>query len=206
MAATLGELDLEDAAKEAAGNWRNFECFCWHRASELDDPDGWTVAYGHHRDSGLLAQSNAEAIGKAMQPFMNSEDPDVFSEHHSHWAGGWIDGYSIRVFRDGEVTDAFRAYHELAQRLADYRVLDEEDYSRRECEATLENIADAASRLKRRFDLPEGWEPDVYSWLANHNDRAIENSDDQGGYPEEAELEAAFLALGFERIASATNR
>ena len=27
----LGEMTLEDAAKEAAGNWQKFESFCWFR-------------------------------------------------------------------------------------------------------------------------------------------------------------------------------
>jgi hypothetical protein len=69
------------------------------------------------------------------------------AEHHHHWAVGHVDGYSIRVFRDGRITEAFEAYHALAQRLADYPVLDEEDYSRREYEATLENLPDAAWKL-----------------------------------------------------------
>lgn len=130
---------------------------------------------------------------------MEGDNPDVVPEHHSHWACGWIDGHSIRVFRDGDITDAFRAYHELAQRLADYPLLDEEDFSRREYEATLENIADAAWRLKRQFDLPDGWESQVFDWFWQHNQSAVENVDDQGGYPDEDELEEAFDSLGFER-------
>jgi hypothetical protein len=200
MPTTLGDMELEEAAKHAAGDWRHFDCFVWHRGYDLDDADDFCIVYGHHRDSGLLAQSNAAAIAEALEPFMDGDDPDVVPEHHHHWAVGWIDGHSIRVFRDGQITDAFRAYHELAQRLADYPVIDEEDYSRREYEATLENIADAAWRLKRSFELPEGWEGQVFDWFWQHNQHAIENRDDQGGYPEEAELEAAFEALGFERI------
>ena len=29
-------MTLEDAAKEAAGNWKRFECFVWFRDSEID--------------------------------------------------------------------------------------------------------------------------------------------------------------------------
>jgi hypothetical protein len=54
-------------------------------------------------------------------------------------------------FRRGHITRAFRKYHELAQRLADYPVLDEDDYCRREYESTLENIMNAAWRLKKRI-------------------------------------------------------
>ena len=65
--------------------------------------------------------------------------------------------------------------------------------------ATVENISDAAWRLKHDYDLPEGWEGDVFSWLGDQRQRAIENLDDRGGYPEEDDLRAAFGALGFER-------
>ena len=65
-----------------------------------------------------------------MEPFLDQEPCDVFEEHHNHFAVGWIEGYSIRVYRDGRITKAFRTYYDLQQRLADYPLLDEEDYSR----------------------------------------------------------------------------
>ncbi len=200
MTAILGEMDLDDAAKKAAGNWRSFDSFCWHRASELDDAGKWTIVYSYHRDSGLLDQSNAAAITEAMNHFTDHDEPDVIAEHHHHWAVGWVDGFAIRVFgAGGDITDAFRAYHEIVERLADYPILDEEDYSCREYESTLRNIGDAAWGLKRRFELPEDWESLVFSWFRDHNQHAVENRDDQGGYPTEDELELAFAALGFTR-------
>ena len=87
----------------------------------------WAIVYTHNRDSDLLDQSNADAIDKALAPFTEGDSPDVRAEHHGHWACGWIDGYAIRVYRNGQITEAFRAYHALAARLADYPVLDEED-------------------------------------------------------------------------------
>jgi hypothetical protein len=199
MGITLGELTLEGAASEAAGNWQRFDCFIWDRRHDLDDADQWTVIYSHTRDSGLLDMSNADAIAKVMQPFTEGDDPDVVFESHSHWAVGHVDGFSVRVFRDSEITDAFKRYHDLAERMDDYPILDEEDYSRREYEATLDNIADAAWRLKKEFDLPEGWEGSVYSWLGDNRSGSVENRDDRGGYPEEIDLRAAFEALNYQR-------
>lgn len=92
----LGTLDLEDAAKKAAGNWQHFDSFFWFRDSELEDADQWAIIYTHHRDSGLLDQSNASVIEKALEPFTEDEDPDVVMENHSHWAVGHVDGFSIR--------------------------------------------------------------------------------------------------------------
>jgi hypothetical protein len=188
----LGEMELAAAAKVAAGNWRTFECFAWHR--DLDDAENWTIVYTHNRDSGLLDQSNTAAIHKAMEPFLGG---NVMAEHHHHWACGWIDGYSIRVYRRGRITKAFKAYHALAQRMADYPLLDESDYSSREYEATIENLADAAWKLKNEYQLPQHWEGDVYDWLADNDPGALENRDDQGGYPDQDQLRAAFEALGY---------
>ena len=188
----LGEMELVAAAKAAAGNWKTFESFAWHR--DLNDADQWTIIYTHNRDSGLLDQSNTAAIDKAMEPFLGG---DVASEHHYHWACGWIDGYSIRVYRRGRITKAFKAYHELARRMADYPLLDESDYSSREYEATIDNLADASWKLKNEYQLPRHWEGDVYDWLADNNSGALENRDDQGGYPSDDQLRAAFEALGY---------
>jgi hypothetical protein len=66
--------------------------------------------------------------------------------------------------------------------------------------ATVENITDAAWSLNGEYDLPEGWEGDVYSWLSEHCQGAVENRDDHGGYPEDDDLRAAFEALGYEQL------
>lgn len=196
----LSDLSLEEAAKVAAGNWRKFHCFVWFRDRELDDADNWVIFYTHNRDSGLLDQSNASVINKALTPFSDGDDPDVVFESHSHWAVGHVDGFSVRVFKDGRITEAFRKYYGLIQQMDAYPVLDESDYSDREYEATLDNIKDAAWRLKNEVDLPEGWEGEVYFWLSEHECCEIENVDDQGGYPSEESLGRAFDALGYETV------
>jgi hypothetical protein len=200
MSTTLGEMTLEDAAKQAAGNWQRFECFVWFREDEIDDPENWAIVCTHNRDSGLLAQSNADQIAQAMEPFTDGDDPDVVMESHDHWAVRHVDGFSIRVYRDAQITAAFRTYHDLMEQLDGYPILDEEDYSRREYEATLDNITDAAWRVKHEYTLPDGWESDVYSWLSGNRQRAVENKDDQGGYPEADDLRAAFTALRYPRV------
>ena len=200
MPTTLGEMTIEEAAVLAAGNWKTFQCFVWDRGRVLDDADQWAIINTHNRDSGLLDLSNADATRKALEPFTEGDDHDVMFESHSHWAVGHVDGASIRVFRDGQITEAFKTYLGLAERLADYPILDEGDYGEREYVATVENIADAAWRLNDEYDLPDEWQCDVYSWLSDHRQRAVENRDDQGGYPEEGDLRAAFKALGYDRV------
>ena len=196
----LGELILQEAAREAAGNWKHFRSFGWSRLRELSDPENWAIVYTHNRDSRLLDLSNADAISEALQRFAETEDPDVVFETHGHFAVGHVDGFSIRVFQDGRVTKAFAALHTLAERLANYPILDEEDYSRREHEATLQNITESTWPLRDEYDLPGDFETDVFSWLWNHRQGAVENRDDQGGYPKEADLRDAFEALGYAQL------
>jgi len=195
----LGTLDLEAAAKKAAGNWQRFDSFVWFRDRDLNDADQWAIVYTHNRDSGLLDQSNAAVIEKALEPFTEGDDPDAVAEQHSHWAVGNVQGHSIRVYDgDGNITEAFQAYFELQEQLEAYPILSETDYSDREYEATHENIDLASWSLKKRFDLPEGWVDQVYGWLSDNDPNQLENVSDQGGWPDEESLETAFKALGFK--------
>jgi hypothetical protein len=197
----IGEMTLEHAAREAAGSWRSWTCFVWDREREIDDVENWSIIYTHNRDSGLLAQSNAAAIADVLRPFSETKNPDVVFESHAHWAVGHVDGFSIRVYRDGEITEAFHIYHGLMEQLDSYPVLDEADYSSREYDAALENIEDAAWRFKSTYDLHDGWEAEVYEWLSAHRPGAVENKDDRGAYPSECDLLDAFNGLGFVRRA-----
>jgi hypothetical protein len=123
----------EDLAKELAGNHRKFESFGWHDRPE-DDTE-WCIVYTTNRDADALTRSNARVIGKALEPYCTGEDnADCREEHHGHWACGWVDGYAIRVRRNGELTPAFLAYAELATALSDYPVLDDGDFSNEEHE------------------------------------------------------------------------
>lgn len=194
----LGQMSLDDAAKVAAGNWHKFPCFVLRRERE-DGSEIWAIIYTHDRDSGLLDQSNANAIRKALEPYTEGDDPDVVFESHSHSEVGHINGFSVRVNRDGEITKAFKAYYKLSERMSDYPILDEADYSNRKYEATLTNLPQAAWRLKYLYDLPDGWDGEVYSWLAENRCSSIEDCDDQGGFPNEDDLEAAFTSLGYQK-------
>lgn len=168
----IGSMSLEDAAKQSAGNWKHFESFAWGRSSDLDDPDRWAIFYTHNRDSDTLEESNARAIAKDMKPYLDGKgalkksDPDVVPEDHAHWAVGWVEGYSIRVFnKKNQITPAFRKYHELQEKIAEYPVLDENDYSERELEEKYQ-MAEATIRSEGR-DLvkeraPKDWPDRVW--------------------------------------------
>ncbi|EMI54177.1 hypothetical protein [Rhodopirellula sallentina] len=196
--ATLTECEVLDLANELAGNWKRMDCFAWFREREIDDSDQWAIIYTHHRESGLLERSNAGVIGKAMMPFTekDDDDPDVVMETHSHFAVGWIAGFSIRCLdEEGIVTEAFKRYAELHVAMDQYSILDEEDYSNREYEATVENIVDAAKSLNDEYELSDDWQYQVYSWLSDNECGELESTSDHGGCPSEEALLRAMNAL-----------
>jgi len=188
--------NVEAAAKHMAGNWRSFPSFAWSRGYDLPDADKWAIWYTSSRDAGLLEQSNHEEIGKRLAPFLEGDDPDIVAEHHSHWAVGWLDGFSIRVFgKGGGITPSFSEFCRIKEALESYPILSESDYSEREYQATLENYA--SEMWSMRKELPHGWEGEVYSWFSDHGqDRHTENKDDQGGYAPRVAIVEALQDLG----------
>ena len=173
--------DLGIRATDMAGNWLRFPCFAW--SDQPDDAEYWTIYNTHHRDSGLLDQSNATAIRKALEPFNDGDDPDCGFECHRHWAYGWVECVTVRVYRPwGTLTVAFKVLSELLDRLADYPILDEADYSEREHAAAIDNI-EWEGRDAVAGGTPDTWPADVLSWLWEHDPAECENRDDQGAYP-----------------------
>jgi hypothetical protein len=188
--------DVRSAAEALAGNWREFDSFAWSRGYDLEDAERWMIWYTSSRDAGLLEESNEQAINDRLRPFSEGDDPDLIFERHSHWAVGYLDGFSLRVYKpDGTITPAFQEFCRLKEELEAYPILDESDYSEREHRATLENYREELWRL--RGELPDGWEAQVYGWFSdNGHDEFIENRDDRGGWAPREKLIEALEALG----------
>ena len=189
---------LESFCKAFANNHAKFESFGWH--ARPDNSHLWGIYYTHHRDSGLLDQSNASVISKALDKFTGDDDSTVVGESHNHWAVGWIEGYSILVYDgDNNPTEAVQVLYELLLRLDDYPILDEEDYSEKELDATGENVRMAVRDYIRQLDTDLEYSDDIADkvnyWLGNYTN-ALENRDDQGGWPSDDDIELALVKLG----------
>jgi hypothetical protein len=180
----------DDYAKELEGNWRKFKSFGWH--DEPKNGERWCIVYTSNRDSALCEQSNAAAIDKALAGFPETE---CRSESHGHWAVGYVNGYAIKVRNDdGTYTGAFQAWCDLQLRLADYPLLDEDDHSQREYEATLEGIEQVGRRMVRNNPPPD-WAGLCFDWFWNNDQSAVESRDDQGGYPSDEQMKTCLAAL-----------
>lgn len=115
------------------GNWREFDSFAWYRAYNEDNfpAEEYAIVYTDNRDSGLIDRANAKAIEDILAPYMESADedwPDVIEECHNHCVCGYINGYAIRVYRNGEKTAAAQAWEDIERALKDHPILDESTY------------------------------------------------------------------------------
>ena len=188
--------DVAATANELAGNWQKFECFCWHRRHDLPDAANWMIFYTSSPQSGLIELSNQKVMTDQLAIYAEGDDSDLVFENHSHWVVNSLTGFSLRVFRsDGTTTTAFEAFCRIQEALDGYPILDEQEYSNREYEATLDNYRGEMWRLSG--ELSDGWEGEVYDWFSNHgHDNFTENLDDRGGWAPREVIINALRHLG----------
>lgn len=170
------ERDIEQAAKEAAGNWKHFESFSWGRV-DLEDPENWTIIYTKTRDTGLVHEVNHQVMSKALAPFKG----DVFHEHHGHWGWGWQDGFAVRVYRDKEqtvLTDAFKTTYELLAGASEDESLDDELLWKLRSERIDEEFDDFCTRIAFLVNEPPDWRKQLRRWLDKHKPEVFELYED----------------------------
>jgi hypothetical protein len=103
----------------------------------------------------------------------------------------------VRVFEpDGSLTGAGQALDGIATSLANYPVLNDDEVNSAEYEETLSSI-DYEGRNLVKDDAPEDWQSQVFSWLWENNQRALDNSTSEGGsYVDGDDVQEALIALG----------
>lgn len=85
----------------------------------------WAVLLTRNRDSHDLEESNFET---ALQLLGYGDDnKDVQVERFGHWACGWWEALCVKIG-----TTSYTTAMEIQERLDNYPVLDEEDFTRRE--------------------------------------------------------------------------
>jgi hypothetical protein len=175
------QLEAEKAVKESVSTGD------FYYRGEKDLGRTWAMTFSRNRDSGLLEQSNYDVIKEDLE---KKFPKDVSDERFTHFAVGWIDQLLVRMLdKNGKVTKAGIAALEWKDRLERYPVASDEDYSRRQLEAALDNIASEGS-------LDETTAQAVYDWLEENNERALQDEDGKGGYPSREEINTALKALG----------
>lgn len=117
--------------------------------------DGWYAFMGQSRDSDALERSNFDCALAALRalPEWNMPDDETPSRiivHESHWAFGWVEWIAIHE------TDAvaLSAANDIAARLENYPVVDEDHYSELEYNEACEwwarmTVADRLDAIRR---------------------------------------------------------
>lgn len=147
----------DEIAADLAGNFTDVHP--WHELRyEIADLEaqGEDLARWGAIDTGrgydhaeIIDISNAAAIDEDFSPYV--EDGSAVPTHH---------GYLIRVFdEDGLTSPVAEEWIDLAGRLADYPIIDEDDYCRREHEETIEAI--------EGYGVDPDRARDVFSYLFN---------------------------------------
>ena len=159
-----------------------------HPASK--DPKHWSLGpMIVTRDSGLLDQSNRDALISHLRKDHPVLRKDWRITSCGHWAVGWVEHLSFRVLNeDGSPTAIFRVLKSWFAALSNYPVADDNDYSRRQHDAAIENIMSEGQ-------ISEDEAGRVYSWLWDNNQRELEDHDDTGAYPSRESIEAALKAI-----------
>ncbi|MDO8643923.1 MAG: hypothetical protein Q7S00_03010, partial [bacterium] len=142
------------------------------------DFPGWYGVVFRNRDSELLDESNFESALKELGG--ESENVQIF--RFGHWACGW---WEVLGVRDDKIPGA----EDIEKRLAQYPVLDEDEYSRRESDATYENFIQAGG------DKITGVESEVYQYLSDEEPNELESRDGKGGWPSEESIDRALVYL-----------
>ncbi len=100
---------------------------------------------------------------------------------------------------NGSISRVARVIKGIYNDLEDYPLLDEQGYYDLESDATIANINGHYKRNNLKDGIPDDWAYKMYIWFSDYDEyyEAIENNDDQGGYPSEKHFEECARALGF---------
>ena len=103
----------------------------------------YSAGVGQSRDSDCLEQSNFGT----MLATLGGESETVIVVRESHWAVGWVEWIAVHEAD----TVALAKADEQCARLANYPVLDEDDFGRREFEAQCETSESAGLRGRLEY-------------------------------------------------------
>lgn len=122
---------VEQAAKEMAGNYKVWSCFMWLGEDDVPDSENVMLGYTTGPSSTITDLANAEVIAKALSPFMGDISEDGLVDELSSSVSGdrnVLQGFSVRVYKDGMITEPFKILYNLAQQRS--QVLDEDVFDK----------------------------------------------------------------------------
>jgi hypothetical protein len=172
----------EERAKRTGASGYEPECLePWERPDSYmgETYEDYFVVYSKSRDSDLLTQSNFDAILKE-----HGDKEGVEVNRASHWAVGWVEFIMVRKDAPRDVIEALD--NDICY-LEDYPVLDENDFSSREFEETIENIKSQA-----KVSLTDEEAGEVFRRLPDDDTQPVDGG---GAWPKEESVAKAVWEL-----------
>jgi hypothetical protein len=142
--------------------------------------EDYYVVYSKSRDSDLLTQSNFDAILKE-----HGDKEGVEVNRASHWGVGWVEFIMVRKDAPRGVIEALD--NDICYLAEDYPVLDEDDFSSREFEETIENIKSQA-----KVSLTDEEAGEVFRRLPDDDTQPVDGG---GAWPKEESVAKAVWEL-----------
>jgi len=105
--------------------------------------DDYYILCGHSRDSKIWEESNYQSIKR----YLEKKNVHFIEICSNHWAVGWIESIGIQE----EDYEAIEEANEILERLEDYPIFDEEDFSQREMEEEFKIYSMIKEDLIRKF-------------------------------------------------------
>jgi hypothetical protein len=163
-------LTLKEAAEDAAGNWKKWECFFFSGERKFANSHDLYLFYTKTFESGLKDEANHVTITRVLKPYLGmQDDPTKTVEYMNNSFCGDQDalqGYIVRVYNeDGEITDAFKALYEL---MKDYNpdcsewAINEKDFEATNDKLLKQLVVGEVRSLAQR--VLDGFREDGVSW------------------------------------------
>lgn len=111
-----------------------------------------SAGFGMHRDSDPLEESNYFTALKLYE----AEGVEVREDRFNHWAVGWVDQLTVAI-----TPASVRVLEELRERIENYPVLDDEDFSQREWDSDHEGEHCSSEYCAQESPRPcglKGWD------------------------------------------------
>jgi hypothetical protein len=178
--------NLEDAAKEMAGNHQRWQNFMWFGSSRVNKPENIMLAYTQTFQTGILEEANHEVVANLLKPYYSEEDdPNFVADDYGASISGdrnAAQGFAVRVYDDnGEITEVFEKLYDLASYYNEEEPLDEAIFDKINRQRMLEYIQGNLPYLceKHGKQYSDQLASDITDVLVTENDVCLDYLDEE---------------------------
>jgi len=154
-------------------------------ADHFADPENWVIMEGGGKwGESLMDKINMEAIRGTMTPYESKSLPNGDIAYKASDGNGELNAAGVQL-------------QDIVAALADYPLLDDEAYSNAQMDQALDSIESNGWGLVDEAKAPENWPNEVWTWLWENNQMALEGNNQGEIDVEEKDIKEALQELGW---------